>query len=219
MSIQTADDLSQKIREDLAWRRKENLALQSIVRQTSEGKQQAILRGAVAALYAHWEGFVKNACSQYLDYVKQRRLAHRELAIPLFAIAIRKQLQGTENSPRLDSHREFCEWLIREWDRRSHLPSGLSLFGTSNLTSDVLKAFIRGLGLPYGADYERAEKPIIDSLVELRNQLAHGAWQKVDAGKYDEFVLWITKLMDRLAEDIEDSVAKQLYKRQLAELT
>jgi hypothetical protein len=218
MRARTVEELSYYLRDDLAWRRKEIRVLQSIVRGSEASKKQAILRGAIAALYAHWEGFVKTACRIFLEFVRLRRLRHRELSIAFLGLAFRLRLESTEGGGRLDSHRDFSDWLLREWDGRAKLPSPDDLFGTSNLTSDVFKSFIKGLGLPYDSDFERAEKPVIDALVQLRNHLAHGAWVPVDEGKYDELVIWIDRLIQRVCDFVEDAAATGTYRRALQQL-
>jgi len=70
MRARTLDDLSAFLRDDLAWRRKENRALQTLVHRSEASQKQAILRGAIASLYAHWEGFVKTSCRVYIEFVK-----------------------------------------------------------------------------------------------------------------------------------------------------
>jgi hypothetical protein len=60
MSIRTAEQLYDVLAADLIWRKKElsayKLAMEAAER--SPDRRQAFLRGAVALLYAHWEGFV-----------------------------------------------------------------------------------------------------------------------------------------------------------------
>jgi hypothetical protein len=218
MRHRTLDELSKYLREDLAWRRKENHVLQNLVRNSSASKKQAVLRGAIAALYAHWEGFVKTACRVYLEFVKQRRLPNNELAMPFLGLALRQRLKSLDHEGHVNSHVEFATWILTEWDRRAKLPRTDEVISTSNLNSDVFKSFILGLGLPYIPDYELAEKPVIDALVEMRNHLAHGEWQIVDESAYDEFLLWIDKLMAKVCEQVEDAVALSAYRRAIPQL-
>lgn len=219
MKARTIEELARFLRDDLAWRRKENRTLQSAVNGAEAAKRQALLRGAIASLYAHWEGFVKTACRAYVEFVGTRRLHHHELSIPFLGLAIRHRLRAVDNSPRLDSHLDFAEWLLREWLARARFPEADGLIGTSNLDSHVFRGFITGLGLPYPPDFQRAEKPVIDVLVHLRNNLAHGAWQVVDKAQYDELLIWIDRLMQLVCELVEDAAATSAYRRQNPQLT
>jgi len=219
MRARTLDDLSAFLRDDLAWRRKENRALQTLVHRSEASQKQAILRGAIASLYAHWEGFVKTSCRVYIEFVKLRKLRNCELSIPLLGLALKLNLKRTENVDRIDSHREFSDWLLREWRRRARLPDPEDVISTSNLNARVLKDYMLGLGLPYGADFEMAEKPVVDALVRIRNNLAHGEWQLVNESEYDQFVIWIERLMLRVCEQVEDAVANSTYRRGLTQLT
>jgi len=64
-----------------------------------------------------------------------------------------------------------------------------------------------------------AEKPVVDALVRIRNNLAHGEWQLVNESEYDQFVIWIERLMLRVCEQVEDAVANSTYRRGLTQLT
>jgi hypothetical protein len=74
------------------------------------------------------------------------------------------------------------------------------------------------LGLPYESDYSTAEKPVIDTLVNLRNDLAHGAWHLVDEAEYDQFFVWIDKLMGIFCESIENAAIRKDYLRSITAL-
>jgi MAE_28990/MAE_18760-like HEPN len=74
MAINTIDDLQDRLDSAISWRRVELSALKSAVEQAenrSPGSplSRALARSGVAMLYAHWEGFVKEACQAYVDYV------------------------------------------------------------------------------------------------------------------------------------------------------
>ena len=162
MKPQTIDDLSTAIRSDLGWRRRENQTMQSFVRGAQDQRKQAALRGAVAVLYAHWEGFVKYAGRSYYEFVKMRRLTNHALAIPFLAISIEKKYGRTDGPPGQTSAHQFIDWLLREWDRCANLPTAEEVISTSNLNSAVLRSIVMCLGLPYEHDYLLAEKPVID---------------------------------------------------------
>lgn len=218
MKIRTLDELSKFLREDLAWRRKENHILHTLVGSSGEAKKQAVLRGAVAALYAHWEGYVKTACRAYFEYIKQRRLPMNELCIPILSIIFRSRLKRVVGDQTIDSHLEFTDWLLREWSKRAHLPEANTIISTSNLNAEVFKGLIVGLGLPYVNDYAVAEKPVIETLVNARNQLAHGEWLTIDEQEYDEFYMWIIRLMEKVCEQIETAAATGDYRRSLQQI-
>jgi MAE_28990/MAE_18760-like HEPN len=218
MRGRTLDELSAYLREDLGWRRKENKAVQSLVHGSGSLRKQAILRGAIASLYAHWEGFVKTGCRAYLEFVTIRKLRNCELSIPLLGLALKRTLKSVGGSDRLDSHLEFSAWLLREWDRRARLPSPEDIIQTSNLDSRVFKSYMLGLGLRYLPEFEIAEKPVIDALVQVRNNLAHGEWQIVSETAYDEWIVWIDRLMELVCQEIENAASCSSYRRALTQL-
>ena len=218
MKFRTLDELSYFLRDDLGWRRKELHVMKSLVESVSHAKKQALLRGAVPALYAHWEGFVKTACRSYFDYVRGRKLRMNELCVPILSTVFRKRLKRVAGDETLDSHRDFADWLLNEWPKRAQMPKTEEIVSTSNLNSVVFKGFITGLGLPYVDDYARAEKPVIDELVNARNHLAHGEWKHLEPKEFDELYTWTTSLMDIVCSAVEDAAATNAYRRELPQI-
>ena len=144
-----------------------------------------MLRGAIAVLYAHWEGFVKNAAQQYVEFVRQRRLRLSELSTNFIAMAAKKKMASLKDSSKVEIQIEFVEWIL-DTQRRAHLPGLESISTGSNLTVEIFKNIVNTLGLDYRPDFALAERGIIQRLVELRNHLAHGGWQEVDPAEYQQ---------------------------------
>jgi hypothetical protein len=218
MRTRTLDELSRFLREDLAWRRKENNVLRAAVLRSEAAKKQALLRGAVAVLYAHWEGFVKTAYTVYLDYIRMRRLRNSELCHELLGLALKLRLQSCDPG-RCDSHADFSNWLLGDWTHRARLPDSKDLFGTSNLNSAVFKSFVKGLGLPYEDAFATAEKSVINPLLENRNHLAHGEWLLVNEKEYEQLFVWTNRLMTLVCDQVEEAAEKSSYRRTLPQLS
>jgi hypothetical protein len=212
MNLRTASDLSSVLRDDLGWRRKEMVVFRSLVNSTDSSKKQAVLRGAIAVLYAHWEGFVKNAGQQYVEFVKQRRLNLGELSSNFVAMAAKKKLMALRESSKIEPQIEFVEWMLNGRDRRAHLPGSEIISTGSNLTVENFKTIVNALGLVYRPDFALAEKGIIQRLVETRNHLAHGEWQTVDPAEYHQLHGSIDNLMVLVCNDIDAAASLGLYR-------
>jgi len=72
----TLEMLQNNLDQDFAWRIKELTTIKNRIPQKKEDLQDALIRAGITMLYAHWEGFIKNATEQYLNYVSLRRLKH-----------------------------------------------------------------------------------------------------------------------------------------------
>lgn len=95
MSIRTLEHLSDALARDLAWRKKELAALRFACKATKQKDTlNGLYRSSVAMLYAHWEGFIKNASAAYLEYVHFQRLRLAELAPNFAAVAARSMLRA-----------------------------------------------------------------------------------------------------------------------------
>ena len=66
MRIRSLDELNRFLDNDLAWRKKELTTINFMVSRSREHERGILLRAAICVLYAHWEGFIRNAATSYI---------------------------------------------------------------------------------------------------------------------------------------------------------
>lgn len=213
MNLRSLNDLHDFLNGDLGWRRKELYVYKAIVASAEAAKKQAMLRGAIAVLYAHWEGFVRVAAQAYVEFVRQKRLRLGELSTPFVALAAKSHLHTMEQTTKARLHVAFVEWIFSELNKRAQLPQGTRLRTQGNLSVEVFQNILNMVGLTYRSEYALAEKPILERLLELRNNLAHGAWQKVDEAEFDQLYTEIEKLMVILCNEVENAAGRGSFRR------
>jgi hypothetical protein len=74
MKIRSVSELVDFLDEDLAWRKRELTTFRFLMGRSRPHEREAVLRAAVCVLYAHWEGFVKNGATGYVNYVALKGL-------------------------------------------------------------------------------------------------------------------------------------------------
>lgn len=74
MKIRTIEELQNRLDDDFAWRRKELTVIYTNVSSSKQNQLNTNIRIGVVMLYAHWEGFIKNAAELYLIYVSSKKL-------------------------------------------------------------------------------------------------------------------------------------------------
>ncbi len=159
-------------------------SLQSQVRAARGPARDALLRAGVALIYAHWEGYCKNALTLYLKFVARRKLKLRELRPGFAALAVdsavRKQGNLTEVRRRMSTVTQLMDGL----DDRLAIPSK-EVNTQSNLNSEVCEELLEMLGLDFTPFATKAH--LIDyKLLRARNEIAHGRWSPVDLAAFEE---------------------------------
>jgi len=96
MSIRRLEELNDQLSSELAWRKKELSVIKSLIDtgSFSTSKKTALLRSGVTILYAHWEGFIKQAASIYLEFVSMQRLPYDKLSANFVALAMKSKLRN-----------------------------------------------------------------------------------------------------------------------------
>lgn len=74
--IRTIDQLQTILDGEFSWRLKEIANLKIVVRSSDKLSRNTAVRAAIPLLYGHWEGFIKNASTHYLDYVNGQSLTY-----------------------------------------------------------------------------------------------------------------------------------------------
>jgi hypothetical protein len=118
MTIQTEYELDSYLSQEFAWRKKElhELRTPAFLNRNTH-RRDACIRGAVALLYAHWEGFIKNVGTAYLEFVFHRRLKYRELPPHFLALSARRLLNEGAATSAIEQHLEVTEFFLNGLDR------------------------------------------------------------------------------------------------------
>jgi MAE_28990/MAE_18760-like HEPN len=207
------DDLTRLIDEDYSWRRKELKIVKDQIPNTNSPLQNATLRFAVPILYAHWEGFAKRSCELYLEFVSNKYLKHNELKPQFIALSMSKKL-GNLEMKNIEEKTKTVEFLLNEIEKNSNIPTKNVIQTKSNLKFEVFEEIIFLLNLD--SNKFRNYKNLINDVVDSRNNIAHGNYQKVPFADYENMHTDIQNLMELLKTELENSALNESYKYNIA---
>lgn len=211
MKIRTHEQLSDKLAEELAWRKQELSILKSLIDTKSFGtaKRNTLLRSGITILYAHWEGFVKVAANSYVEFVAMQKLPYNQLANNFIALAMKDQLDQAKETEKATIYNEVADFFMTKLSERSMIKYEFRIT-TSNLSSSVFKEIIFMLGLDYSF-YESKEVLIDEKLLNRRNVIAHGNYLDIDDKDYDELHKKVIEMMDTLRNQIDNAASTKQY--------
>jgi hypothetical protein len=212
--IRTLNNLSTELANALAWRKKELSTLYLSLSRSRPHEASALRRASVPILYAHWEGFAKQAATLYLEFVARRNLTYRQLTTNFVAIACRQTLKEMAASDRTDIHSQLVEFLLFNQDERARIPFSTIVDTKSNLNSATLKNIAITIGIPYSSNWTTKEPLIDGGLLKLRNDIAHGKKVEVDPESFEQlYRLIMDGLLDQFKDTIENAATLEIYLR------
>ncbi len=216
MSIRTLEDLSDKLAQDLAWRKRELAEIKSLVeakKNVSDQRHKVLVRSAVCILYSHWEGFVKLAANAYVEYVRLKKLTYQDISTNFLALAMKEKLKEAKETNKPSLYIPVCQFLISELNERCSLPKD-PISTASNLNSEILKEIADILGIDF-SPYLTKSKLIDEKLLKTRNKIAHGEYSGVDRNEYIELHQETINLLDLFKNQIENAAIEERFKRKL----
>lgn len=171
--------LQDRLDKDLSWRKKEisNLFLHI---ETQVGELRiALIRGSITLLYAHWEGFIKNASVSYLQCIRDLNLTLNCLKDNFWHISLGQKFSSQQISFRSYSHqKQVFEYIQRELKNEQLLVAPKYVIDTkSNLKFEVFQTIAKQIGVDISW-YETKKNFINTRLLKLRNAIAHGEFSK-----------------------------------------
>ncbi|VUZ28958.1 Uncharacterised protein [uncultured Comamonas sp.] len=212
--IRTTEQLIDKIAQELVWRRRELTDLRALVQQFREEplRLRVLIRGAVALLYAHWEGFVKASSSHYIEYVASTRLPYRRLAANFIGLTLRSKFAELSASEKISGANALADFFCTALDRQSNVPYKRVIDTKSNLSSTVLQDIIAALGLD-GSQFATRLKFIDSNLVNPRNHIAHGEATNLTVDEYLLLHDEVITLIETFRNEIENASVLRRYER------
>jgi len=213
MKLRTQEMLSDFVAGDIAWRKKELGDLRHIA-QTAGGpaRRQLMTRCAIALMYAHLEGFTKQAGRAYLEYVAAQKLTNDQIAQNFLALTLADMLASVHASRKPSAYARAVQLLASGGAERARVPYKTGVDTESNLSSRVLQEVIYTLGLDY-SPYASKEKLLDSRLLAKRNHIAHGENVQLDDVDYDELHYGVIEMMECLRNQIENAAALRSFVR------
>lgn len=197
--------------QDMSWRVRE-ISTFRVASKEDRVDRDALIRGGVAMVYAHWEGFIKSASEGYLEFVNNQGLTYRELKTCFVVFGMKGRLTQLSESKQAKTNIDVLDFVMAELDKPAKMVLSNAIRTEFNLTSTVFRNIALSIDVPIGR-YE-ARFPLIDeSLVNRRNGIAHGEYIGL---KPDEFIALASEvhtMMRWYKTDLENAASLGLYKR------
>ncbi len=212
-TIRTLEQLSDSLAADLVWRKKELADLKSLIEtaKTASSKEKALLRSGTTILYAHWEGFIRTAASNYLEYIATKRLKYNELSSNFVALALKTRLSQISETNKATVSTEAVDFIRSQLDERSSVPYKDVIQTASNLSSSIFREITCLLGLDYSL-YETKQVLIDEKLLARRNNIAHGQYLSLDKEDYLELHSQVIGMMDTFRNQVENCATCETYR-------
>lgn len=211
LKLRTGSQLVAYLDDEIAWRHKEIIELRALATVALGKRANVHVRAGIALLYAHWEGFIKNAANAYVNYLSHRSDKTRDLQDCFVALSVKAKLSSMAQSAKSSVAVPVVGHLLSTLDLPANLPdAGLS--ADSNLNADVFQNIAGWLGLDT-AKYSSRFPLIDESLLAARNKIAHGEYLTMNASRFAALSDEILDLMKWFKTDIENAVATSAFLR------
>lgn len=214
MKIRSKEELQDCLTNDLAWRKKELSNLLNDVNTASPKKLPTSLRCAVVLLYAHWEGYIKNAASYYLIYIKSLKLNLNEVNKNILALTLKQKIREFNTTNKATYHVQFVDYFTNNLGEQVNFSVSDSIKTSSNLSSNILEEILATIGIAF-TKYELKANLIDGQLLNYRNTIAHGNNLPVDKAEYLTLHSEIIEMLNYISTDITNATVLEKFRYQI----
>jgi hypothetical protein len=212
MKIRTSLELQERLDVERSWRLREIADLKFAVRSGTGLPEKTIIRAGVPLLYAHWEGFVKQAALFYLTFVSSQRLRYDELTAPFVALGAKGHIRSLLETRKAELNILAVEFFLTKQAERANMSFAGAVDTESNLSSVVFENIATSIGIPIGT-YQSKYNLIDESLLKRRNKIAHGEFLDIDATAFRALADEVLTLINMLKTDIENAASTRVFVR------
>ena len=209
--MRTMNQLQTTLDREFSWRLKEIANLKVVVRSSENINRKTAVRAAIPLLYGHWEGFIKNASTNYLEYVNNQSLKYEDLKSCFVVLGVKKKINELIRSKNSDTSISTLEFLRDELNEKAKLKIESAIRTEFNLSSKVFANIANSIGINTKT-YEARYKLIDESLLSRRNHIAHGEYLDVDSTGFRDLADEILFLLRSYKTDIENAVSLEEYR-------
>jgi hypothetical protein len=208
--IRTIFQLQEILDKEFSWRLKEIADLKIVVKSSKQMTSDTAVRAAIPLLYGHWEGFVKNSATHYLEFINGQSLKYSQLKSCFVVFGVKKRINDLISSKTSDISISALDFLRHEMDEKARLQIESAIRTDFNLSSKVFVNILKSIGIDE-SKYETRFNLIDESLLKRRNFIAHGEYLDVDINGFRGLADEILMLLRWFKTDIENSVSQQEY--------
>ena len=208
--IRTIDQFQDYIDTEMAWRIKEVAHLTSVIGSSKSMAQRTIIRASIPLLYAHWEGFVKNSSSKYIEFISTLRLKFSDLEECLIVLGMRKHLKEMGQANKHDILASSLNFILQGQSQSANLSFDSAINTESNLKSHVFDNIAKSIGVSI-ASFESRYNFIDESLLKRRNCIAHGEYLDVNADEWRTISQETLLLMRNFKDEISNKASTKKY--------
>jgi hypothetical protein len=212
MKVRRKEDLIDRINQDFAWRQKELTNLRNDILTASEKKLPTYLRSGTVLLYAHWEGFIKNAAECYLAYVRSHGLRLNELDSAFLALALKQKLKTFESTSKSTIHVQWINYIFSSLEDKAQLTDENVIKTGSNLNYRILREILTTIGIDCSS-FELKEKLIDLQLLNYRNTIAHGQFLLIDKSEYSTLHTEVTTMLSEIKDKIQNAAVLEKFRK------
>ncbi|RJP40425.1 MAG: hypothetical protein C4548_10575 [Desulfobacteraceae bacterium] len=214
MKVRSAFELSNALDNALAWRKKEITTIFLTAKnQRRIHEKKACLRAFVPILYAHWEGYAKEAATYYIEFVARQRLTYNDLTTNFVSISCRSTINEISKSNQIHIHNQLVDFLTYSQNERARIPYKGVIDTESNLSAKVLRNLLFVIGLPFDEFWQKKSLLIDGKLLFYRNKIVHGEKHIIDEATFTELHDIVIDLIDYTKTSIENFAIQEKYKR------
>jgi len=210
--IHTQNQLQDFLDAEFGWRLKEISTLKTAVKSSGFISERTLVRAGVALLYAHWEGFIKNAATGYVEYVNSQGLAYTELQACFVVLGFKKTLHEIKESRQTHLNVAAVDFMRDGLSKKSQMKIDTAINTESNLSAAVFENILITVGFDPAA-YEAKANLINESLLKRRNHIAHGEYIDVAKDDWSNLADEILVMLRQFKTDIENAMALNSFKR------
>jgi len=202
----------EEISENLDKRRFEITNLRRVLlNYVGKPLESTVTRMAIPLLYANWEGYVKEVCQLYLEYIERSGTKNRELKAEMLGYLWSSSLRPLTGGINFEKKKRIAELALNSLDGFVEFSeSERSINTKSNLNFDILENISDHLCFDFSSLIPYKHR--LNALVNIRNNIAHGSFPStVDYDVFDEYAKSILELMENVESIIIDNLTNRNF--------